>query len=961
MSKQIILIAVIAAAAGLYLYYMINKTQQTNEQVSEETSTLNNDYNNDYFVKSPNEDRIHYSYILDNGLQILLISDPDIKKSAASLDLNIGSGNNPPERLGMAHYLEHMLFLGTEKFPQADGFQEFIGAHGGSYNAYTAYQNTNYFFDVQNDYFEEAMDRFADFFIAPVFPPEFAERERNVVDSEFHTGLKDDGRRYYAVFQELLNPLHPMAKFSVGNKDTLAGSADELISDLREFYGKYYRPSLMKLTVYSPLETDDLKALAEKYFGKLEPLPPAIPPIDEPIILPENLPMLAQFQPVKEARYLDYYFPIAAQTENFRSKPARFISYLLNGENSGGLEDLLKRKGWINGLHANLDVSLPEGAIYNIHFSVTPTGSKHIKEITGMMFRALEQMKEHVSDRWRYDEIAAATITHYNFRQERDPLGYVRSLSRTMQLLPPKRWLSNELWDEYNKEKLDEILQDLNPENMLIVWVAPEAGNSGKQETYYKVDYSAQKLSPQELQEFTSAAPSNIEMPPVNPFISSQVKLIEGKDTPPQKLDNELVAGWYKFNDSFNSPRVNLHISIESLNGALTPKDRIYDSLMVNLLNDKLNQEAYQGGLAGYHSDLGTAHYGIHISISGYNEKIDLWADENMALINNAKFKQEDFDRILDNLKRGIRNKAKDRPTGVVSKIFSNFMTKYNFADEDYLQELEQVTLEDIHQWRDKFFDKTRVMVLVYGNIKKQPAQKLADKFSAWNSEPLTDLVIPDRFLDISNQGRLIAQKANQQGDSAVLLYYQAEGIDYRTRVATSLLSRILHPQFFLKLRTEQELGYIVSAYYKKDHRKPGIAFSVQSNNKHSFGLVERIDAFIDAVPDFIGGLSPKEFGEYQDGLLNLLEKPPQNYGEDLGLYRYQIAEGVYSFDDRQRAIEELRKLTKEDLIKYSQSLLRKENSFVMLSDDSIKPEVPQPQGKLINDMQEFKRYLNKL
>lgn len=955
MYKKIILTVTLIGVVALYFYYMTDNTQQKNQQLTGQTTVLNNDY----FIKSPNEKRIHYSYVLDNGLQVLLISDPETKKSAASLDLNVGSGANPLDRLGMAHYLEHMLFLGTEKYPQADGFQEYIGSHGGSYNAYTAYRNTNYFFDVQKEYFEEALDRFSDFFKSPVFPQEFATRERNVVDSEFHTGLNDDGRRYYAVFQELLNQKHPMSKFSVGNKDTLSGDAEQLITDLRKFYSTYYRPSLMKLTVYSELDTDAMKTLTEKYFANLEPLDTASPTTTEPIISSEELPRIVQFHPIKEARYLDYYFPIATQVDNYLSKPAHFISYILNSENQGGLEDILKRKGWINGLHANLDVSLPEGGIFNIHFSVTPTGSAHIKEMTAIMFQALAQLRKHYSEEWRYDEIAIAKRNNFDFSQKRDALGYVRSLSRSMQLLPPQRWLSNGLWEEYNQDKIDEILQDLNPNNLLIVWVAPEADNSGKQEEYYAVNYSTKQLNQEELQEFLVLPPHQsikIELPPANPFLSSEIRLIEGEEKLPQRLTNKKVNGWHKFNDSFNSPRVNLHLSIESTTSELSAKERMYDSLMVNLLNDKINQDAYQGGPAGYHADMGTTHYGIYISLSGYNEKFALWSDKILQLINQATFTQEDFNRILGNLKRSIRNREKDRPTSIIGNTFSNFMLRHSFANEDYLQELEQITLADIHQWRDKFFDKTRTMAFVYGNIRQQAAEDLVNKVITWTSEPLDDLVGRDKFMAINNQGRFIAQRDNQQGDSAAMLYYQTDGYDYKTRVATSLLARILQPQFFLKLRTEQELGYIVSAYYKKDHQRPGMAFTVQSNHKHSYDLVDRIDAFMDAVPEFLQDLSDDEFNEYKEGLLNLLAKPPQNFGEELSLYRGQIAEGFHNFDDRDKAVAELRKLSKPDIIEYSKSLLKDENSLVLITDDSITKDGADLQGKFITNIEEFKR-----
>ena len=95
--------------------------------------------------RSPTDDR-HYRYLrLANGLQVVLISDPGEDKGAAALSVAVGSFDNPQEWPGLAHFLEHMLFLGTEKYPEPGAYQAFISAHGGSHNAYTSLARTSYF------------------------------------------------------------------------------------------------------------------------------------------------------------------------------------------------------------------------------------------------------------------------------------------------------------------------------------------------------------------------------------------------------------------------------------------------------------------------------------------------------------------------------------------------------------------------------------------------------------------------------------------------------------------------------------------------------------------------------------------------------------------------------------------------------------------------------------------------
>ena len=99
-------------------------------------------------VQSPADDKAYRYIQLDNGLRALLISDPDTEKAAAALDVYVGSASNPADRGGLAHFLEHMLFLGTEKYPDSGEYARFVSEHGGSRNAYTAFEHTNYFFDI---------------------------------------------------------------------------------------------------------------------------------------------------------------------------------------------------------------------------------------------------------------------------------------------------------------------------------------------------------------------------------------------------------------------------------------------------------------------------------------------------------------------------------------------------------------------------------------------------------------------------------------------------------------------------------------------------------------------------------------------------------------------------------------------------------------------------------------------
>ena len=158
-----------------------------------------------FLIAAPEYQKI----VLDNELKVILVSDKQYNKSAASMNVLVGSLSDPKEYQGLAHFLEHKLFLGTEKFPDVEGYSSYLQSNGGYSNAYTAEDHTNYHYEVYHDAFEGALDRFSQFFISPLFSPKYTEREMNAVNSEYQKNLEQDYWRMRQVKRNMYNSAHP--------------------------------------------------------------------------------------------------------------------------------------------------------------------------------------------------------------------------------------------------------------------------------------------------------------------------------------------------------------------------------------------------------------------------------------------------------------------------------------------------------------------------------------------------------------------------------------------------------------------------------------------------------------------------------------------------------------------------------------------------------------------------------
>ena len=255
--------------------------------------------------------RSYRGLILANGLRVLLASDAAAAKGAASMDVQVGYMSDPSALPGLAHFCEHMLFLGTKPFPDEGEFERLVAGGGGSNSEETAAEETNYYFDVNGDTLEPTLARFAGFFTAPLFTASATAREVNAIDSEHSKNLQSDFWRYEQLFKLRADPSHPFGKFGTGNRKTLAdgdsGARDALLS----FHARYYQADRMSLALIGPQSLDKLQQLAVTNFAKVPTTTPPLPPSSDeydglplPFRPAEASPVATLMVPVNELRSL---------------------------------------------------------------------------------------------------------------------------------------------------------------------------------------------------------------------------------------------------------------------------------------------------------------------------------------------------------------------------------------------------------------------------------------------------------------------------------------------------------------------------------------------------------------------------------------------------------------------------------------------------------------------------------
>jgi hypothetical protein len=332
-------------------------------------------------MKPPPDDRQYKVAILDNGLRVVLCSDPSSNEAGAAMDVHVGACSDPREIPGLAHFNEHMLFLGTKSYPKEDSFEEFLSANGGSSNAYTASENTVYHFTLQAETdgrLQEGLKRFGSFFTSPLFTEGATGRELNAIESEHAKNLQSDNFRIYQINKGRQNPEHPHSKFFTGNKRTLAESTKEKGIDLRQslidFYTRYYSADQMTLAVVGPQSLGTLQTMVTDAFSKI-PNRNVGPPEDawKGVISPylgnhygtgsssdsliPSFGYVVKVVPVQDLRQATITWPVLYKDDSDRNnalltKQAQYVSHIIGHEGPGSLLSYLKRQGWANSLSA---------------------------------------------------------------------------------------------------------------------------------------------------------------------------------------------------------------------------------------------------------------------------------------------------------------------------------------------------------------------------------------------------------------------------------------------------------------------------------------------------------------------------------------------------------------------------------------------------------------------------------
>lgn len=891
--------------------------------------------------KSDNDTRDYRYLTLSNNLRVLLISDPVAEKSAAALNVHVGSHQNPKERPGLAHFLEHMLFLGTEKYPTAGEYQDFISQHGGSNNAYTAEEHTNYFFDIEHASLEPALDRFAQFFIAPLFDANYVDHEKNAVNAEYLAKINDDARREWDVYRGLFNPDHPAASFSVGNLETLADREGRNIrDDLVGFYQHYYSANLMTLVVIGNHRLDDLQKMVESRFVQIPNKNRSIAKDYPSLFTPKVLPASIKIKPLKELRQLTLAFPVPNYADKYKTKPLNYLGHLLGNESSGSLLALLKNLGWAESVAAGELYQSRHESLFAVTITLTKEGAKAKDQIVSAVFDYLGIVALRGISEWRFKEMQQIAELNYRFRDKQAAMDTVMELSQSMHDYPAQDVLWGDYaYTEFNEALLKQALGYLRKDNLFVSLVSPDITTQSNS-LFYKTDFAVAPGIPEVL-DLKLAYHQKLWLPERNVFIPknfllktpSMLSAQESKAVPSLLVNNEQFKLWFLQDKKFRSPKaeLNFRFKLPMLNNSLENAARA--QLFAAMISDQLNEFAYPASLAGLTFGIKANARGFDVNVAGYTDKQSLLVNKILAALVDVDFSQSRFDKLKDDLIREWRNEDKNLPYTVLAKKVTRLQYLPFWGVKEYIDVLQKTSFEQFNQFSSEMLRGAKIEALFYGNLYSQDAIKLSaiieHQLLKKYTKRLPQLAKVLRSENKANKSWLYIYPLEHH-DRAVELYVQALGPYIDDAAHMQLLTQMLEPQFFNLLRTEKQLGYVVSVFPMPIRNIEASLFVVQSPTATATTLVDEINNFL------TGANLAENFAENKAALLAQLREPPLSLTEQSDKFWQSILLNDVEFNRQQELINAVSRITPESLRKYYDAAFLQKNRRLWLSTEKL-------------------------
>ncbi|XP_012218457.1 nardilysin-like [Linepithema humile] len=887
----------------------------------------------------------------------------DEKKAACGLCVGVGSFSDPPEIPGMAHFLEHMVFMGSEKYPEENNFDAFVSKHGGFTNASTDCEHTTFYFDVQEKHFLSALDRFAQFFIKPLMKEDAISREREAVESEFQLALSSDENRKEQLFSSFARTDHPANKFIWGNLITLRENVadDKLYADLHKFRERHYSAHRMKLTVQARLPLDTLEKYVTDCFTDVPSnglLPDDFTEYKDGVSFDTPaFRRMYKVKPVKDFGQLELTWVMPSLHDLYQSKPHQYISWIIGHEGRGSLISYLRKKMWAFDMYSgNSENGFEHSSMYallKLTVLLTDEGQAHLKDVLDAIFQFINLMKKEGPQRRIYDEIYKIEENNFRFINEEDPADYVEDLCECMHFYPPRDYITgSELYFEYNEAAIQKCLDYLTPENVNIMIFDKKLSDEelDKVEPWFSTKYTDTEI-PQEWiacwkKSFSSETPSStplFHLPLPNEFLTNDFSLIPLEENVPKypvKIHRDNVHEiWYRPDPKFRLPECYMNFLLVSPLGFKLSENVALMALYVNVLKLLLVEELYSATTARLDYSIIACEKGIIIKLDGFNEKLPhLLMTIGKYIADYSNFDNKELFEVVKRQQLKEYYNTFIKPGKLVKDVRLSILKLVHYTNVDMHNSLRNVDFEKFKNFVKSFTDHLYIQCLVQGNITRSAVEQNVQQFvKIINCGQLLPTMKPQmKVMEMLLGSHYCKLKNINRTDvnSVVTNYYQIGVASIELTVLVDLLIMVMKEPLFTQLRSKEQLGYDVSCILRDIYGILGYSVTVHTQaDKYTTDHVDkRIEEFMKSLDKILQETTEEELESLKETLRKMKQCADIDLEEEVSRNWIEITRWQYMFDRLERETLAIKNIKIDELRQFVAKYMLKGSSLRKLS-----------------------------
>jgi insulysin len=881
-------------------------------------------------IKSIYDKRKYKRIILENKLEIILISDKDAERSSASMNVGVGCYQDPKDLPGLAHFLEHMIFMGTKKYPEENGFSDYLSKNGGRHNAYTSQINTNYYFDIVSQNFDNILDMFAQFFISPLFNKNSIDKEINAINSEHSKNLQSDIRRVYGVIREITNKNNPFHKFCTGSLETL--QKDSVYKELINFYNTWYSSNIMKLVILDKKPIGKLEKLIIKLFS---------PIINKNIKLYPNKSNYFDFdfdknnlqiniEPINNINNLLIIIPIKTNGNIHFKSNLHFVSKLLSYNGKNSISTFLKNKNLATDVSSDLyDNNDMTDTLLIISLDLTENGINKLQIIMDYMVSYIDKIRKYNKNEFeqKFKNLNKINIINFTFKSKEEAIDYTVQIAENMHFVDCKYYLvGNNIYHKFDYENITNIFKQMN--NYIVCFVSKFNNNNikFKEEQYYKTKYQIIKNKIKiKNKNKNNQISKYIKIPNNNQFVNIKFKIKNIKTKikfPIRILQNNYLELWHKQDHTFNKPYCFINMELLTNAANSSPKHYVMGSLFSLIINTTIFEELYDAHILNMTIHVTHSVKGFNLKINAYNSIINILIDNVIKILLN-KISLEDFELAKEQINKFYDNIKFRSPTQLAQLYLKHILISEDFSIEDQIKAIQKITYSDIIKYQKDIYKGMFAKILIQGNITQNESIIIANtihkklKYSELPTKPLKQVIsFNDKKRYIYNM-----KCESEEQDSSILSVYQCGDINDELDCIVNIINSMLSDPFFDSLRTNEQLGYIVRCGILMVSNTINISFIVQSSVKSPIYIQNKIDEFIKSYYKILEKMKNKEFMEYIESAIDTNKMKYISLEEEFFFNKKEIELETFLFNRKQKNIKCIQKINKKLILEHYKKL----------------------------------------